>query len=509
MYRAEFVGRSRELEVLDRLWQSPNAALLILYGRRRVGKTRLLTHWLREKPGQGLYWVAEPTSSLSQLRSFSQAIMSFMDPEADIPPDFTFASWELALRQVARYAQDKPVALFIDEVTYLIDVDPDFVGMLQKIWDHWLSDANMMLALSGSQMGIMRRNLLNYDAPLYGRATAQSQLPPLPFGTTGQFFPGYGAAERVALYAMWGGVPAYWERLDADQSVLGNLRQTVLPNHSWMVDESRILLSDFITDMHNYVGILRAIADGEQTMGEISKRTGLSSGKASFYLSVLRDTGFVTREVPVSHRNREDSRSGRYVVTDPYLRFFYRFISSNQSKLALGQIQPLLDEIEAGLPAFIGANTWPELCRQWLLLASANGEIPVPVDVAGSEWASGYTVDVVGASDGAAALVLGDCFWQEEPVGIEAVEALIKKVSQALPKHESSDEDDADEESGPGPWSVYLTGFSKSGWTAEAQESAERLAQQAAARSRKRWVSAGVRLLDLATVDEDLAKWSV
>ena len=188
MYRADFVGRSRELEVLDSLWQSPKAMLLILYGRRRVGKTRLLTHWLRRYPGQGLYWVAEPTSSLSQLRSFSQAIMSFMDPEADIPPEFTFSSWELALRQLARHAQGKRIALFIDEVTYLIDVDPEFVGMLQKIWDHWLSDANLMLVLSGSQMGIMRRHLLDYQAPLYGRATAQMQLQPLPFGATGDFF---------------------------------------------------------------------------------------------------------------------------------------------------------------------------------------------------------------------------------------------------------------------------------------------------------------------------------
>lgn len=490
------------MQVLDNLWNSSSAALLILYGRRRVGKTRLLTHWLREKPGQGLYWVAEPTSSLSQLRSFSQAIMSFMDPEADIPADFTFASWELALRQLARYAQDRRVALFIDEVTYLIDVDPDFVGMLQKIWDHWLSKANLMLALSGSQMGIMRRSLLNYDAPLYGRSTAQSLLSPLPFGATGQFFPDYDAAERVALYSMWGGVPAYWERLDTDQSVPENLRLTILPSHSWMVDESRILLSDFITDMHNYVGILRAIADGEQTMGEISKRTGLASGKASFYLSVLRDTGFVSREVPVSHRNREDSRSGRYVVTDPYLRFFYRFISANQSKLALGQIQPLLDEIEAGMPAFIEANTWQELCRQWLLLASAHMEIPVPVELVGSEWSSGYTIDVVGANEGTEAMVLGDCLWQDAPAGTEAIEALLRKASQAVPRHEADDEDS-------GPWIIYFTLFSKSGWTEQAQAQATRLAEQAATRSRKRWQSAGVRLLDLATVDADLARWSI
>lgn len=496
MFRSEFVGRSRELEVLDGLWQSPKAALLILYGRRRVGKTRLLTHWMRRFPGQGLYWVAEPTSTLTQLRSFSQAIMSFMDPEIDIPADFTFASWELALRQLARFAQDKRIALFIDEVTYLIDVDPDFVGNLQKIWDHWLSDANLMLALSGSQMGIMRRHLLDYDAPLYGRATGQMQLLPLPYGATSDFFPDYDAADRAAIYAMWGGVPAYWERLDIDDSVMDNLRQNILPAHSWMIDESRILLSDFITDMHNYVGILRAIADGQQTMGEISKRTGLSSGKASFYLSVLRDTGFVAREVPVSHRNREDSRSGRYVVTDPYLRFFYRFVSANQSKLALGQIQPLLDQLAPDMPGFLERNTWQELCREWLLRASAQGELPVPVEVVGAEWASSFEVAVVGTSDGQSTLVLGDCYWRDEPAGLAELDELIKKTNQALPKE------------GDEPWQIYFTAFSKAGWTDEAQAGAKKLAQRAG-RGRKRWEPVGIRLLDLDTVDADLTRWSV
>jgi AAA+ ATPase superfamily predicted ATPase len=265
-----------------------------------------------------------------------------------------------------------------------------------------------------------------------------------------------------------------------------------------MIDEARILLSDFITDMHNYVGIMRAIADGQQSMGDIAKRTGLASGKASFYLSVLRDTGFVTREVPISQRG-EDSRRGRYQVTDPYLRFFYRFISAQQSKLALGQIQPLLKQIDNELPQFIEANTWQELCREWLLLASANGALPIPVDEVGSEWTASYMVDVVGVSDREAALVLGDCFWVDGPMGASAIESLVKKTAHVLPKKE--DESDLS-------WTVYYTAFSKSGWTAAAEAKAAELLHQAI-RGRKRWRVAGIQLLDLETLDRDLARWSV
>ena len=495
MFRADFVGRSRELQVLDNLWRSSKATLLILYGRRRVGKTRLLTHWLQRRAGRGLYWVAEPSSALSQLRSFSQALMNFMDPEADVPPDFTFSTWELAFRQLSLFAQEKRVAVFIDEVTYVIDVDPEFVGVLQKVWDKWLSDSNLMLALAGSQMGLMRQHLLNYDAPLYGRATTQMQLPPLPYGTTSDYFPDYSAMERVMLYAMWGGVPAYWERLDSNLSVMTNLRRNILPAHAWMIDESRILLQDFITDLHNYVGILRAIADGQQSMREISKRTGMASSKASFYLSVLRDTGFVTRDVPITQRGT-DSRRGRYFVTDPYLRFFYRFMSAYQSKLALGQMDEMLTFIRSELSSFIGDNSWQELCQEWVLRASANGEIPVPVEEVGSDWAKNYAIDVVGISPSTSSLVLGDCFWGETPADISAIEELVQKTSVIVPKSGEI-------------WSVYYIGFSSSGWSEAARSEIEQLVAQIQPTKRRRWRSSGVRLLDLQEVDADLIRWSL
>jgi uncharacterized protein len=493
VFRAPFVGRSRELEVLDNLWVSPKATLLILYGRRRVGKTRLLTHWLQQQEDRGLYWVAEPTSALAQLRAFSQALMSFLDPQVEVPPDFTFSSWELALRQLALNAQNRRLSLFIDEVTYLIDVNPDFVGTLQKAWDQWLSDSNLMLALSGSQMGLMRKHLLDYEAPLHGRAAATVQLPPLPYGTTREYFPEYGAKERVTLYAMWGGVPAYWERLDPDLPIMENLRRNILPSHSWMVDESRILLQDFITDLHNYVGIMRAIADGQQAIGEISDRTGLNSSKASFYLSVLRDTGFVVREVPISQRDT-DSRRGRYFVTDPYLRFFYRFLSAYQSKLALGQLQPILDFIEEGMPSFIHNNTWQELCREWLLLASANNELPVPVEMTGSEWAKSFTVDAVGVSERERSLVLGNCYWTKSPKGLDVVEELVKNTNALVPRKEDG-------------WTVSYVLFSAAGWTQQARNQARQMV--ASLGRRRRWRTAGIRLLDLEEVDADLVRWSV
>lgn len=438
--------------------------------------------------------MAEATSAREQLRSFSQAIIHFIDPDTPTPSDFSYATWEQALRQVALHAKERRMALIIDEVTYLMEVNPSFVGILQKTWDHWLNDSNLMLALSGSQMGMMQKKILAYDAPLYGRDTAQLKLPPMPFSATRQFFPNYTDADRVAIYTMWGGVPAYWERMDLSLPVMENLRRQLLSYQSWMTDESRTLLNDFITEPHNYVAVLRAIADGLQTSGEISQRVGLASNELSFYLSKLREAGFVIREVPIRQVNYKNSRSGRYFVTDPYLRFYYRFLAAYQSRLALGQQQQVAEAIESALPEFIENNTWRELCRYWLMEASHNDTLPLPVEHVGSEWRSDFMLDVVGIDNESKSLIMGDCYWRDDPIDARAVGKLVRKTSTILPDHEG--------------WSVYYLIFSSNGWTAKAESQAEALIEKASNRARKSWETVGIRMVNLEQVCFDLDRWS-
>lgn len=495
MSEINFIGREAELELIEKLWKSSKATFFILYGRRRVGKTRLLTHWLKRHDTNILYWMAEPASALDQLRSFSQALVNFADPETPASSDFTYDSWEHALRQVALLAKEKRIAILIDEVTYIIDVNPAIVGTLQKAWDHWLSKSNLMLALCGSQMGLMQRHLLQYDAPLYGRATAQIKLSPLPFGVTSQYFPQYTPEERVQLYSMWGGIPAYWERLDAQRPVLENLRDQLQPANTWMLDESRLLLQDFITDPYNYVGIMRAIADGRQSLNDISQRIGLPGGPTSKYLSVLRDTGFVVRRIPITEK-KPNSRQGRYFVTDPYLRFYYRFLALFQSQLALGKYKQTMQAIEDDLPKFIESNTWQELCSEWLLRASENGSIPVPVASVGSEWRRTFDVDVVGVHEERKSLVLGSCYWGTPP-SVEKILANLMKRSSALAPDKAE-------------WSIYYLAFASVGWGDKAREQAEKvILKYQESHTEKNWRPVGVKLLGLAEIDTDLACWTI
>jgi AAA+ ATPase superfamily predicted ATPase len=486
-----FKGRVAELSLLDSLWKSPDAELLILYGRRRVGKTRLLTHWLSQHPKRAIYWVAEPSSALHQLRSFSQEIYNYSRPNGQAPKDFTYANWEQAFEEVALLAREERLALFIDEVTYLIDVDVAVIGTLQKVWDQSLIGSKVKLALSGSQRGLMEKEVLSYQAPLYGRATRQIELLPLPFSITGEFFPNYTLAERVAIYAIFGGVPAYWERFNTEMALFENVQAQLLTPNTLMQEEPRLLLQDFISDTHNYVGIMQAIAQGSLTQHAISQYTGLSQGHISKYLSVLRGTSFVERRVPVTETSKK-SRRGRYYITDPYLRFYYRFLAAQQAQMALGTSGQALSMIEKGLPEFIEVFTWRELCREWMVAASNQGEMPAKLEQVGGAWTKDQSVDVVGINRQDKRLVLGACQWQDKPADRHVLRNLIMQTPTIVPKY--------------GEWIVDYFGFASSGWTREAKALAADVKRTSEAG--KNWKADDFRLMDLELVNSDFTRWT-
>jgi AAA+ ATPase superfamily predicted ATPase len=473
--------------------------MIILYGRRRIGKTRLLTHWIGTQKPRALFWVADPTSSVDQLRSFSQAIFQFESRRSSAPAQFSYGNWKTAFEELAQLADKERVAVILDEFTYLLEAEPGIAGIFQNVWDHLLSDSNLFIVLSGSHLGMMQRQVLSYQAPLYGRATANLLLQPLPFGATRQFFPNYDADDRVAVYAMLGGVPAYWERFDAQNSVSENIRSEFLSYSSSMHDEPRLLLADFLKDAHNYVSILRAIANGAATPKEIAGFSGLDEKHVPQYLTLLCDTGFVARRVPITQTL--GSRLGRHVITDPYLRFYYRFLSRRQAQLALEVEDQALEEIKRHLLDFthaphevqwVGTYTWEELCQEWLLRASVHNRLPFQPDQVGSAWTKKAQVDVVGINSMERTLILGECKWSPRPVDAVVLEELIGKTHEFVPAQ--------------GNWRIYYLGFARGGWTEAARGYVQSLIKTNP--SGANWLGVGIELLDLEQVDNDLANWS-
>jgi AAA+ ATPase superfamily predicted ATPase len=484
-----FVARSQELDMLNTYHQRDRAELLIVFGRRRVGKTRLLTHWLSHyEVGHALYWVAQPTSATDQLRQFSQAIYRFANQESPNLATFTFESWDQALEQVAALAEEKRFTLIIDEFTYLLGRTPELAGVFQNMWDHLLQQRNILLILSGSHLGMMRKQVLAYQSPLYGRASAQFHIQPLPFGVTAAYFPTYSAAERIAIYAIFGGIPAYWRRIDPKRSISENIRHELLVPNNLMQAEPRLLLQDFVREPDNYIAMLNAIANGYRTQKEIMRFSGLAQGHVSSYLALLEDSGFVERRIPVTAGPR--SRLSRYHITDPYLRFYYRFLSPYLTQLALGVDTSVLNVIKRHLLDFIGTHTWEEVCREWVLRAGGKEGLPFIPDRVGSYWDKDAQIDVVGINRMDKTIVLGECKWSPKVTKTSVMEELIKKTDSVVPKD--------------GHWKVLHIGFARGGWSEEATlwAASDREVQGS------NWKAIAPMLVDLETIDADLESWS-
>ncbi|MEJ2601378.1 MAG: ATP-binding protein [Anaerolineales bacterium] len=488
----KFVGRQQEIELLNRLWDTePKAQLMILYGRRRVGKTRLLSEWKSRRGKRTLMWVADQDSKDAHLRQFSQMVYGFERPDRQIPADFTYASWDQALQEVADLASSSRLAVFMDEFTYLLASDPTLAGKLQNLWDQRLGDSNLFLCLSGSHLGMMERGALAYQAPLYGRATAKLNLLPLGFGQTRNYFPNYTAAERVALYAIFGGIPQYWGLINQNQSIPANIKNLLLSRGNPMDGEARLLLYDFLSDLHNYVAILRAMANRRNTIKEISGFTGIRDVHLTAYLSNLAETGYVTRFEPIMAQR--PTRSGRHHITDPYLRFYFRFLASRHTQIALGETDQAYAEIKRHLVDFTGTHTWEEICQEWVLRASNREILPVYPDQVGRDWSRNHQVDVVGVNRMNGHLVLGECKWENKPTEVNALRGLVeKRAKYVIPKERK--------------WQVYFMGFSRKGFSEEAAAYANEVNRNPL--SGKNWRSVGMRLIDLEQVDKDLSLWS-
>ena len=436
----EFVGRKREIQTLENFYQSANAGLLILYGRRRIGKTRLITHFLEQHQEMPtFYWVATTHNEAYQLRDFSQAIMHH-DPRLSRPPteQFSFSSWEQALHHLADVValSAKPQLVVLDEFTYLLRNEPAISSIFQKVWDHRLSQLpQLKLILTGSLIGMMAREVFAYQAPLYGRATAQIRLRPLPFSAVQELFPQRRADERVAIYGVTGGVPAYLEIFTRTNDFVGALRDHCLVPGSMMMSDPAIILYEQLQEPQTYESVLSAVASGFHQWSDIAKMAGLSDTALGHYLKVLQELEFIERREPVLAKPK--SKSGRYYVHDHFLRFYYRFVVPQIGPIERGYHEAAAQKVYAELRPFLGTYVFEELCREWVWAAAMAGLLDFVPEVVGSYWRTyrgeAVQLDVVAAAPREKRLLIGEAKWGRDTLSRRLLPDLVQR-SQRMPQ---------------------------------------------------------------------------
>ncbi|MFQ5857745.1 MAG: ATP-binding protein, partial [Anaerolineae bacterium] len=444
----KFVNREQELTALDAMWQRPGTQFLVLYGRRRVGKTALLLRWAADKPA--IYWVARRTSTTNLLRDFSQAIYRHEHPAAPVDSAFSFPSWEMALRQAGHLAADERLLLILDELPYAFAADPSLSSTLQLVWDHDLQHTNLFLVAAGSRIGMVEQEMLSYRAPLYGRATGKMLLRPLPFYALAEFFPRYSAVQRVTVYAVLGGVPAYLRTFDDRQPVESNIRERILSEVSLFQNEPYFLIQDEINQPRNHLAVLQAVGTGHRQLSDIARAAGLDRSHVGRYLNTLVGLHLVERTVPITVRHPERSRKGHYRIADPYLRFYFRFLAPNQEWIEQGRMQRVWQQVEGQLNAFVGRTAFEDLCRTWVLTAGDQEELPFVPERAGRYWDAHTEIDVAAISWSDQALLLGEARWRAQPVGVPALDRLRAKAERIRPGRD---------------WAVHLALFSRAGFT--------------------------------------------
>ncbi|MCX6371497.1 MAG: ATP-binding protein, partial [Actinobacteria bacterium] len=359
------------------------AELLVVYGRRRVGKTALLRRFAQGKPGA--YWVATISSAATLRRSFTQAL------EGENAA-FAYDDWRSAFL-AARGDPGTRRLLVIDEYPYLAGAAPGVGTVLQAVWDEVLEGSRLMVVLCGSHIGMMEREAVSYRAPLFGRRTGQVRLRPLPAWGVATMLPGYGAAAVIETLATLGGVPAYLRLLEQDRSIADNLERLALDPNGVLHQEPVFLLREELHEPRSYFALLQAIAAGNTRLNEIAQAAGVERAPASRYLATLIDLGVVERTVPVTELHPEKSRKGIYSIADGFLRFWFRFVAPHSSLLATGQTETVRARLDRDLAGFVAP---------W--------------------WTREAELDVVAL--GEEGVLLGECKWSTRPVGLDVLNSL-------------------------------------------------------------------------------------
>jgi hypothetical protein len=442
-----FVNREQELHWLSDRYASDKAEFIVLTGRRRVGKTALLTEFAADKPG--VYFLAYLDSAEALLRNLSAALwQAEHGPEAS---PGSYGSWLGLFQAVGRLAAGQRFALIVDEYPYLAGADGHLASVIQKVWDERLQHSQIFLVLCGSYMSVMERDVLNRDAPLYGRRTAQLTLRPLTVRQTATFMPDCSPVELTEIYALTGGMPAYLAELRPDRSLWANLSQTAFDPSNILYNDGLMLLRDEMRDPRHYAAVLRAIAGGQHTLSAMAREAGVERSSLPAYLATLHGTGYVERRVPVGVTPASRQQRGTWHIADPYVRFWGRYILPYTGAIEKGQGAGLVDQVLRPTWEQFVATTWEDLVRASVYDLAARHTPGFWPEAVGSWWDAGHQIDLVAASYQQRTAWLGEARWHAEPLGPRDLEAL-RGRGRAWQGGETG-------------WHLYYALFSRGGFT--------------------------------------------
>jgi len=416
-----FINRERELAALENQYATEGASLMVIYGRRRVGKTALINEFIKNK--QALYFLANEENDTSGMKNFTQALAEYTKQE--YLKNASFDDWKDLFEIFLKHNQSEKKLLIIDELPYMVNANPAFPSILQWIWDMWFQKENIMLILCGSLMHMMEKYALNYNSPLYGRRTGQIKLKQIDFMYYDKFFEEIPYRDLVERYAVTGGVPRYIELFDRKKTLFHEINRLILSSDGLLFEEPEFLLHREVEEVGSYFSIIKSIAEGNRKQGKISADIGIKQTSLPKYLKTLIDLDIIEREVPVTENNPEKSKTSLYQIKDNFIRFWFRFVYPERARIELGQSDFVLERIKANFTDNHVAHIYENVCRSelWRL---AFTEV-LQFNKLGRWWNSKEEIDIVALDSTGDDIVFAECKYCTKPIDIEVFYSLLHK----------------------------------------------------------------------------------
>ena len=419
-----FVDREQEMATLQSEYDRDGSALVVLYGRRRVGKTTLISEFIKNK--KALFFLASEESESQNRLAFQEKAADFLN--SDLLKNVEVKSWDVLFRAIMDTHFDSKPVIVLDEFQYLGKSNPAFPSVFQRIWEEILKDRQVMVILCGSLISMMQSQTLAYDSPLYGRRTAQIRLKQIPFAYYHQFFPDKSRKELIEMYAVTGGVPKYIELFSQSNDIYSAIEKCVLNRSGYLYDEPHFLLQQEVSEVGSYFSIIKAIAAGNTKLSSIAGVLEVKSTSLTKYLKTLIDLDILEREVPVTEDSPEKSKKGLYKIKDNYLRFWFAFVYPNMSFIESGHGRIVMDKIRKSLVRNHIAFVYEDVCRERMWEMNAKGVWPFYFSKLGRYWDSKEEIDIAAIDPDGKNLILGECKYWQEPVGVHVLRELEAKA---------------------------------------------------------------------------------
>lgn len=421
-----FYCREEELRKLNERYEDDRFECIVIYGRRRVGKTALINEFCKDKPT--VFFSALNTTGKENLEMLSKAIMSYERPGTESAP--VFQSYDSALDELTELSKEKRIVFVIDEYPYLAKAKPAISAMLQHLIDHKWKDSKMYMILCGSSMSFMENQVLGQESPLYGRRTGQFKIEPLNYKETAVFHPDLSNSDNALIYGITGGVPHYINKLD----VRTNLDEALLANFfdrsCYLYEEPGNLLKQELREPAIYNAIIKAIAEGASRLNDITMKVGEENAVCSKYLKTLIDLGIVRKETPITEK---PGKKTIYLLADNFFRFWYRFVPVNISAIDSGRMAKIYPHaVKQHLSDYMGL-TFEKMCQQYLLYYA--DDLPIELSQIGQWWGPDtkqrkqIQIDIVGTPVEGQEYIIGSCKYRNEKIGADELELLKEYAS--------------------------------------------------------------------------------